>query len=171
MATAPVPSSPYAHMTLREIVRDVLGHGSEPDTHKIADEVYDLLTAAQVTDAALLGLSHLVADEVRTQRAKAFTKPQPSSSKWPKAAKAAKARPDVFGAWVWVGNDADGRPVRRLLGECGRSDLIEAERLLREQGAALIDRAGRYAAIRKRLRGKALVSSLPRKTVEAILDA
>ena len=76
----------------------------------------------------------------------------------------------MFGAWIVVGADDRGRPVRRLLGDCDRNDLIEAERLLREQGRALIGQADRYATLRKRLRGKAIVRSLPRKTVEAIVS-
>ncbi len=174
MATAPQPvPSPYAGLSLREIIRDQLHHSPVADPHVIVAHTYRLLDDDQLEEAARFGLHQLAVDEAQAHRNRAMTKPTPpaQSAKWTGAARAAKARPDIFSAQVVIGRNDDGTKSWAFLGDCDRDMLEQASTLLKEQAAGYLDRANQYVALRKKLRGHALVRTLPRATVEAVFDA
>jgi hypothetical protein len=172
MSTAAAVPSPYAGLSLREIVRDELRLSANPDPHTIVDRLLAVLPADQVEEAARMGLHSLAAVEARRFRNKAMTKPEPPvSAKWDAASQVAKDRPDIFAARVVVGSDDHGQPIYAYLRDCTRTMLVNAATLLREKGAGLLRRADQYENLGRKLRKGAKVKSLPRATVEAVFDA
>lgn len=167
-AVQPVPS-PYSGMTLREVVRDQLAHSPVPNPHALVDHIYRVLDADQMEEAARHGLSQVVVEEVRASRNKAMAAPAPASTKWTSASRAAKARPDIFAQRVVVGSEA-GKPIYKFLGACDRNDLTFAEQWHSKRGDEEHARAAQYAALRKKLRGAAVVNTLPKATVEGIFQ-
>lgn len=165
--------APVEEPTLREFVRGKLKVRRDPDPTSVVNEVCATMTAAQTEEAARVGVRLLAHEIARGERREAFRElapPQPSA-KWAETARLSRDRPDIFAATVVVGYDEDHQPIHAFLGDCDRKMLAGAERLVRDQGDALHARADQYAALGRKLKGAAVVRSLPAKTVEAVLHA
>jgi hypothetical protein len=154
---------------LREIIRDKLQRSTSPDPHAVVDPVLKLLGAREVIEAARYGLHTIAVEEVRRSRqrtmAGAPAPPPAPSTKWPAAAQAARARPDIFAQRVQTGS---GKDDWRFLGDCDREDLGRAAGLQDGLATAAAARSAQYMTLRKKLHGQAKVKSLPRATVEAV---
>jgi hypothetical protein len=168
MNAQPIPLPP-PRQSLREAVRAALRHSSNPDPCSVIPQLWATLTDDQYEEAARFGLRELLREETRMRRNTAMNRASaPASPRWQHGGQVARKRQDLFGVSVTVGIDSHGAGIMRFLGDCTREDLEAAAQILREKGDVCHARAKRYAALGCKLKGSAVVRSLPYKTVEGV---
>lgn len=177
MSAQPAPLPPPDPEPLRKLVRQALQASSNPDPLALVDTLLPTLNRAEYDAAARYGLGRMLSEIARQLRKASMSKPDDdpanTSARWQQAGQAAKARPDIFAARIVVAVE-DGEDRYAFLGDCTKPMLREAARLLRERAdaaqLAAYAQATRYENLSRKLRGQALVSTLPLATVESILD-
>jgi hypothetical protein len=159
------------------MLRGELERSRVADPLALVNSVMPMLSTDDYELAARYGIGRMLSEESRHLRQRAMRKPgtAPKSAKWHRRAQASEARPDIFAQRIVVAIDEHGADVSEFLGQCNRPMLREAARILRERSDAIRNsvhaQAGRYETLGRKLRGGALVNSLPKTTVEQILEA
>lgn len=180
MSTQPTPT-PAPDESLRTLLRGELERSKTAHPLALIDKVMPTLSTDDIAIAARYGVGRMLSEEARHLRRLSMSQPDPydsagvlKSPRWHGAAQASAARPDIFAARIVVGIDKHGNESYAFLRDCSKPMLREAASILRERGDAqrnaLHAQADRYEALGRKLRGGALVGSLPKAVVEGVLD-
>lgn len=174
-SVAPAPS-------IRDLIRDALAEAKTPDLDAIAADVLGRLDDDQYERAAYYGVRSLVGEEAGVHRRRqtrphaetGTTRRSPRSARREKAAKASKRRPELFQSTILIGYQENGLPETKFLGDCDAADLKAAAAIQRDLGdkhqARAYSTAAQYETLARKLKGKALVSTLPVDTVQAVFQ-